>query len=194
MGYRQNRLYFRRKKHALTVVQQVQRLDADAVAHQVQGIFTRIVNRNSKHAVEFADKADAFALIEPQNNFRVRPSFELHALRTQIVGELNKIEYFTVLHHRYLSIITDKRLVTAANVNNGQAPVTDANAALRLMPNALVVRAAVHQLLRHGVQCGISQRCAVAAPITKNTAHQFPPLPLRRPNVSHMTLKSNQTF
>ena len=151
----------------------------------------RIVNGDGKHAVEFADKANAVAFIQPQNDFGVRCGFKLHALRPQLISQFNKVEYFTVLHHRYLAVVTDKRLMPAANVNDGQTPVANAHSAPALVPDALIVRPAVHQFLRHPLQVSISKRRTPAAEVAKNAAHQLPPFPLRRASVSHMIFMSS---
>ena len=194
MGYRQYCLDFRRKQHALPVVQHIQRLDADAVAHQVHRVLPGIINGNGKHAVQFADKTDPFTLIQPQNHFGVRCGFKLHALGAQLIGQLDKVKNLSVLHDCNLPVITDKRLMSAANVNDGQAPVTYAHAALRLVPDALVIWPAMNQLLRHGLQRCVGKRRATAAPVPKYAAHQLPPLPLRRPSVSHKILMSSQAL
>ena len=64
-----------------------------------------------------------------------------------------------------------KGLVAAAQVDDGQAPVANRHAALRLLPDALVVGASVYQLLRHGGQLLRRQRRARTVPVAKDAAH-----------------------
>ena len=171
MRYGQYCLDFRGKKHAPAVIQQVERFDADAITNQVHRVFTRVVNRNGKHAVELADKADAFTLIQTQNYFSVRPAIELHTLLAQLGGQFDVVEDFTVLHNSNLAVATYKGLMAAANVDDGQAPVANCHAALRLAPGAVVVRPTVDELFSHRGQQRIVQRLFCPVPVSKNATH-----------------------
>ena len=133
------------------------------------------------------------------------------------------IEDLAVLHHGDLPVVADKGLVAAADVDDGQAPVADGHTARGRVPDALIVRAAVHEALRHRAQDAVLQRLARAIPVAEDAAHgsglppgrakegphppggqrnqertgvdahQLLPLPVRRPSAHAMIFRSNPT-
>ena len=167
----QNCLDLRSKQRACAGLVNVQWFDADAVAHQVQRVLAGVIDGDREHAVQARHKAHAFALVQAQQHLGVGLTFELHALGAQFGGEFDVVEDFAVLHHGDLAIVADKGLVAAAQVDDGQAPVANRHAALRLLPDALVVGASVYQLLRHGGQLLRRQRRARTVPVAKDAAH-----------------------
>ena len=191
---RQHRLDLGTEHHALAVIRQIQRLDADAIAHQVHRIFTGIVDRDRKHAVEPADEVDSFALIEPQDDLGVRVGVQRHAVAPKHLGELDEIEDFAVLHHCDQPVVGHHGLVAAGDVDDREPPVADRGAPLRLVPDALVVGPAVHQLESHVLQHAVVQRAASAIPVPEDATHQLLPLPDRRLKVKAQIRRSSKAL
>ena len=158
--------------HALAVVVHVQRFDADAVAREVERVFARVVDGDGEHAVEPAQAGDAFALVQAQDDLGVRMRVQPHALGAQLGRQFDVVEDLAVLHHGDLAVVADKGLVAAAQVDDGQAPVADGHATRRAVVDAFVVRAAVHQGLRHALQGFIGQHLLPSVPVAKDAAHR----------------------
>jgi len=118
----------------------------------------------------------------------------VNTLPPQIGRKLYVVEYLAVLHHRHLAIVRHKRLVAAADVDDGQASVSDGNAPCGLTVYAFVIRTSVNEFFRHASKRSVIQRRFRAVPVTKNSAHQLLSLPFSRASVHHMIFKSSQTL
>ena len=81
------------------------------------------------------------------------------------------VENFAVLHHSNQAIVADKGLVTAAQIDDGQAPITNGHTAVGLMMDAPVIRPAMQQSLRHAVKHFIVQRLLFAIPVAEDATH-----------------------
>ena len=94
----------------------------------------------------------------------------MHALCPQFIGQFNEVKNLAVLHNRHLSVIADEGLMPAANVNDGQAPIANARAALRLVPGSGL------GLLREGAEEKLSASFAALPPGARELARA--PLPM----------------
>ena len=99
-----------------------------------------------------------------------------------------------VAHAEGLLLVADEGLVAAAQVDDGQAAVAHRHTARGHVMNAFVVRPAVHQRLRHGVQGVIAQRLLAPVPVAQDAAHvQFAPWPPRRRTVHQQIFRSSHS-
>ena len=149
----------------------IQGFDANAIAHEVEGILARIVDGDGEHAVQTLQAGNAFALVQAQDHLGVRAGVQAHALGAQFGRQFDVVEDLAVLHDGDLSVIGHERLVAAADVDDGQAPVADRDTALGHLPNTFIVRPTVHQAAGHGRKRGLGQGLPVAMPVAEDAAH-----------------------
>jgi hypothetical protein len=188
---RQQALELGCEQHAAALVLEVQRLHADAVAGEIQGVVVRIVDGDREHSVQARQAGDALALVQAQDHLGVRVRLQLRALRAQLGGEFHVVEDLAVLHHRDPAIVRNEGLVAAGNVDDGQAPVADGHAAGGLRPDTGVVGTAMAQLVAHGRQRRLVERTQRAVPIAEDAAHaQLLPRPVSRPRVQKRMRRS----
>ncbi len=155
------------------VVVHEQRLDADAVAHQMQpGIFwiAPIPDSDGEHAVEPRQEAQPFAFIQPQQHFGIAViGVEAHAPALRLSAQFHMVENLAVLHQGDSPVVADEGLVTTGEVDDGEPSVANRHA--RSAKCAAVIRAAMDEAGVHRGEGLLAQLAAGTVEKSINSTH-----------------------
>ena len=161
------------EQHLPAVVVHEQRLDADAVAHQMQpGIFwiAPIPDGDGEHAIEPRQKAQSFAFIQSQQDLGVAViGVEAHALALRLSAQFHMVENLAVLHQGDSPVVADEGLVTTGEVDDGEPSVADRQA--RSAKCAAVIRPAMDEAGVHRGEGLLAQVAAGTVEKSINSTH-----------------------
>ncbi len=110
----------------------IQRLDAETVAHDEQRFLVAVPQRERKHATEAHDTGFAPGLPGVDNDLGVGMSAEDVAQRLQFGHQFLEIIDFAIEHDDHRAILVEQRLLSAGQVDDGQAPVSQSHAGLQM--------------------------------------------------------------
>ena len=90
----------------------IQRLDAESVAHQVQPPLAAIPKREREHALETGERVHAPLQIRAQHHLGVGMPAEMVAGTSKGRAQTAKVEHFAVVRQRHLAVVGKHRLPT----------------------------------------------------------------------------------
>src|SRR5262245_55874163 len=131
----------------------VERLLAEPVAGKEELFPILIINRKGKHAVQpFRQSSTPFLVAVDENlGIGVRRAKNMTP-RHELGPQLQVIIDLTVEDDRDRAILVPKRLVTTADVDNGETTVTKINMGRLVEKKAFTIGAPMYQGARHGTQ------------------------------------------
>ena len=137
----------------------VQRLDAERVARQQQGLFGCIPQGKGVHAAQVLQHGRAFGLVQVQQDFGVGFGAEDVALRFELAAQFAVVVDLAVEGDDELAVGAVHRLRAAlGEVDDGQAAVAQGDSSVIGEPFALAVGAAGGHVVADGAQFGPVRR------------------------------------
>ena len=147
---REQPLDLRRKEQALSLLSQVERLDAITVAGQHEPAPGLVPQGKSKHAVEPLDEIGTFLLVEMHQHLGIAIRAEPMAARFEVPAQSGIVVDFAVAGDPHVAPLVLHRLATVRReVHDAQAPKAERHLTRRRAVQPLVVGAAVRQGLAH---------------------------------------------
>ncbi len=149
----------------------VQRADADAVAGEEDGALGEVDERDGELAAQLLEDALAVLLVEVDDDLGIGVGAEDVALGLQLCLALGIVEQLAVVDDGDGAILVEDRLLAVAETDDGEAAVGEPEAGAQ--EEAVVVRAAVPERLRHALQ-GRRVRLPLASEVddSSNAAHR----------------------
>ena len=150
---REHRLQLGAEQEGAVIEQRVvQRLDAQPVARQEQGLAVAVPEREGEHAAKAVDAGLAPGLPGVDDDFGVAAGVEHVAERLQLRDQFLVVVDLAVEDDAHAVVFVVERLLAGGQVDDRQAPVPQADA--RLDMQAALVRAAMELGFVHPVQHG----------------------------------------
>ena len=132
-----------RAEHELAVVQQrvIQRLDAQAVTRKEKHLLIAVPQGKRKHAAKMLHTGFAPLLPRVHDDLGIGTRAKGVTKALQFGNQFDKVVNLAVEHHHHAAVLIEQRLLTAGDVDDGQAPVAETHA--RFEVQASLVRAAM---------------------------------------------------
>src|SRR5215212_9566939 len=115
------RLDFRTEKEQAVGDCVEERVDAEVIASEEQGLLLAVVNNKSKLPVDLVQEVDAFVFIQVQQDFDVAVSAEDVSFLLKRVSELAIVVDLAVAEKDERAVFAVDRLVAAGEIDNAQA-------------------------------------------------------------------------
>ena len=97
-GQRENRLGLRGKHEPFAVAQEIQGLDAQAIAPQNQALLAGIPQREAVHAGQMLDAGQAVLLVKMDDDLGIAPGSKAVPQRGQARGQFPVVEDLAIAH------------------------------------------------------------------------------------------------
>jgi hypothetical protein len=126
----------------------IERLFAEAVAHQQQAAVAGIPDSVGEHAPQLGYAGYPFLLVQVDECFGVTVGFELMALADQVLAESLVVVDLTIEDHPDRAVFIRNGLMAGMEIDNAETAHADSAAAIDV--ETLVIGAAVPDLIAHG--------------------------------------------
>ena len=128
----------------------VQGQDAGPISREQQAAAARIPERDRKLSVQGVHEVGARVLVEVHEHFGIGGRSKHVPARAQVVAQLNVVEDLAVEDDLDRSVFVRDGLPAAAEVDDAQPPMREADVVLRIDEEAVAVGAAMRE---HGGHC-----------------------------------------
>jgi hypothetical protein len=173
-GQRQQRLDLGSEVQVLALLQQEERLLAEAVAREEEHAAARVPDGEGEHAAQALHHALAPVLPGAQQHLGVRGRREGVARSLELGAQLAEVVDLAVERERQARRRVAHRLVAAARIDDGEAAVPQQDAAARAgvdLAGPVAVGAAVRDRLEHALEMLDGERAALAHDGSGDSAH-----------------------
>src|SRR5258708_150821 len=129
----------------------MQRFFSDAIPRQQELSSPCIPERKRPHSVEFRLAFKAPLFVSSYDDLGVGRRHEIVSETAQLLSKLDVVIDLTIKDHDYVSLAAVHRLASSREINDGQAPMSEADVSGFIV--ALAVRSAMRHGAGHTAQC-----------------------------------------